>query len=135
MHQNSKYTILESGEYFFHHYWYKNQKMRVNLVVLFHMYGLYGCNFNFIMQLFIYKIYQRRRGGVSRLICVWFFQRFRWVSRDIISRIIQKMINLTRLYQGFWEPLGKFMVASINTGWCTTVRVITLNFFQSQQNL
>ena len=87
------------------------------------------CRFSFTI------FYQIRKGGVLRFIFMWFGQKFRCGSRYIISWIIQKTRNLTRLYQVFGGPLGKFMVASSNIGWGVTARLITLNSLQSQNNL
>ena len=51
---------------------------------------------------FVFTIfYQRRGGGVSRLILMWFGQTFRWGRRKTIWWIIQNMIHWTSIIRVF----------------------------------
>ena len=136
IHQNSKYTILKNGAYYVYHYWEKNQELRGNVAVTLPWYGHEGCGFKLFMQTFIYNIpptYQR--GGTLRSTLMWYSRPFRWIRRNWISFKIRNKSQVTRHYPDFWEKLGPVLVVSRNTGWVATIRVITLNVFQSIQNL
>ena len=79
------------------------------------------------------RFYRKKIEGVLRLNLMWFGRPFGWASRNLISLKIWKTIQVTRHCPDFWEHLGLVLLASNNTGWIATVRVITLNFFQSPQ--
>ena len=61
--QTSRYKILKNGAYYMHHYWDKNQKVRVKLAVPCPWYGYEGCGFKLVMQNFIYKLLPKKEEG------------------------------------------------------------------------
>ena len=132
--QTSKYTILNNGAYYVYHDWYKNHKVRVKVVFPCPWYGyeLYG--FKLFMKTFMHK-FLPKIVGVLRSTLMWYDQPFRWARRNWISFKIRNNSQGTRHYPDFWEHLGPVLVVSSNTGWVSTVRGITLNVFQSPNNL
>ena len=81
------------------------------------------------------RSYQIKRGGVLRPTFMRFFIPYRLARINLIWSKDQKMRQGKRYYQVFWERLGPVLVASSNTGSFSTVRVITMNLFQSHHNL
>ena len=64
-----KYTILNNGAYCMHHYWDKNQKLRVKVVLPCPWYVHYGFGFKLVMQTFMYNILPKKEGFWGQLQC------------------------------------------------------------------
>ena len=99
--QTSKYKILKNGAYFSTMIGTKTRKWLIRwrlfalYVVNIYVTSSWLCRFPFTV------FYQRRIVGGLKLSLIWFGQKFRWVMRDIISWIIQKIRKFTRPYQVF----------------------------------
>ena len=122
--QTSKYTILKNGAYYVNHDRDKNQKVRGKVAVTCPQYGHEGCGFKLVIQTFIYKLLPPKL-GMLRSTLMWSGRPFRWARK----------IQGTRNYPSFLKHLGPVLLASRNTVWVATVRVITLDVFQSPHNL
>ena len=118
-----------------HHDWDKNQKVRENVAVPFPCYVHDGCNFKLIMQTFIYKIIpdKERRGFEANFYVIWSTIQVDKNKLNLIKR--PKDETRKKVLSAFLELSGPVLVASSNTGSFATVRVITMNVFQSHHNL
>ena len=63
IYQTSKYTILNSGVCYVHHDWYKNQRLREEVVVPYPRYGHEERGFKLVMQKCIYNILPKQLRG------------------------------------------------------------------------